>query len=45
MRPISVMPEGIRGPFNGFAIHALASQPVGRMAEGEVRALETRTKP
>lgn len=42
MRPISVMPEGIWGPSDGFAIHALASLPVGGMAEGEVRALETR---
>lgn len=42
MRPISVMPEGIWGPSNGFAIHALASQPVGIIEEGEMRALETR---
>lgn len=31
------MPEGIWGPFNGFAIHALASQPAGgrqRVGEG-----------
>lgn len=42
MKSISEMPEGIWGLLNRFAIHALASQPDGGMAEGEVRALETR---
>ena len=34
------MPEGIWGPLDEFAIHALASLPVGRTAEGEKKALE-----
>lgn len=42
MKPISVMPEDIWGLLNRSAIHALASQPDGGMAEGEVRALESR---
>lgn len=37
-----MMPEGIWGPLDEFAIHALASLPVGRIAEGEKKALEIR---
>lgn len=37
-----MMLKGIWGRSNGFAIHALASLPVSRTAEGEVRVLETR---
>lgn len=42
MKSISGMPEGIWGLLNRFAINALASQPDGGIAEGEVRVLETR---
>ena len=37
-----MMPEGIWGPLDEFAIHVLASLPVGGRAEGEERALEIR---
>lgn len=33
--PFFVMPEGIWGPLDEFAIHVLASLPVGGTAEGE----------